>query len=281
MPVVTGLKETGRKFDPQGGLNFKWGLTSDMVLDSTLNPDFSQIEADMPQNDVNQRYALYYPEKRPFFLEGKDYFDTPFELVYTRTIVDPQWGVKLTGKSKGTTVGLLSSMDMNSPEITISEPAIDEEEEEVEGPLYHSLVNIFRLKKDLFSESYIGVIATDKEAGMEGEPLTANYNRVAGVDGHLKFMRYNRLSFQAVGSMTKTAEETGLHTRLHPRPQPQLPASSGLGRLQQHSPGFRGVPRLFPEEGCPVLERPGRLCLPSPERMDHLHPAVGRIPEDL
>ena len=101
MPVVTGLKATGRKLDPQGGLNFKWGLTSDMVLDSTYNPDFSQIEADMPQIDVNQRYALYYPEKRPFFLEGKDYFDTPFELVYTRTIVDPQWGVKLTRQEQG------------------------------------------------------------------------------------------------------------------------------------------------------------------------------------
>jgi len=210
MPVVTGLKATAEKFDPQGGLNFKWGLTSNMVLDSTLNPDFSQIEADMPQIDVNQRYALYYPEKRPFFLEGKDYFDTPFEIVYARTIVDPQWGVKLTGKNKGTTLGFLSSMDMNSPEITLSEESDEEEEEEVEGPLYRSLVSIFRLKKDLLSESYIGVIATDKEAGVEGDPLNSQYNRVAGVDGHLKFLRYNRLSFQAVGSMTRTAfEETG------------------------------------------------------------------------
>jgi hypothetical protein len=211
MPVVTGLKATGQKFDPQGGLNFKWGLTSDMVLDSTFNPDFSQVEADMPQIDVNQRYALYYPEKRPFFLESKDYFDTPFELVYTRTIINPQWGGKLTSKSKGTTIGLLSSMDMNSPEITISDPDGEEEDDDTGGPLYHSLINIFRLKKDLFSESYIGVIATDKEAGPEGGPLTANYNRVAGVDGHLKFMKYNRLSFQAVGSMTKTqTEDTGI-----------------------------------------------------------------------
>jgi hypothetical protein len=210
MPVVTGLKATGRKFDPQGGLNFKWGLTSDVVLDSAYNPDFSQIEADMPQIDVNQRYALYYPEKRPFFLEGKDFFDTPFELVYTRTIVDPLWGLKLTGKSKGMTIGLLSAMDMNSPEITIFDSGAAEEDEETEGPLYRSLINIFRLKKDLFSESYIGVIATDMEAGISGETLTTNYNRLAGVDGHFKFMRYNRLSFQAVGSMTKTATvETG------------------------------------------------------------------------
>jgi hypothetical protein len=88
-----------------------------VVLDSTINPDFSQIEADMPQIDVNQRYALYYPEKGPFSWR-KDYFDTPFEARLSRTIVDPQWGVKLTGKNKGTTLGFLSSMDMNSPEIT-------------------------------------------------------------------------------------------------------------------------------------------------------------------
>jgi len=207
MPVVTGLKATERRFDPQGGLNLKWGLTSDIVLDSTYNPDFSQIEADMPQIDVNQRYALYYPEKRPFFLEGKDYFETPFELVYTRNIVDPQWGVKLTGKNKGTTIGLLSSMDMNSPEITIYESSAAEDDGETEGPLYRSFVNIFRLKKDLFSESSIGVIATDKEMGIWGDPLTENYTRVAGVDGHFKFLRYNRLSFQAVGSMTKTGGE--------------------------------------------------------------------------
>jgi len=210
MPVVTALKATGRRFDPQGGLNFKWGLTSDMVLDSTFNPDFSQIEADMPQIDVNQRYALYYPEKRPFFLEGKDFFDTPLELVYTRTIVDPQWGFKLTGKTRGMTVGLLSSLDMNSPEISLAESESGDEEEETEGPLYRSLVNVFRLKKDLFSESYIGLIATDKEAGLSGESLTADFNRVAGVDGHFKFLRYNRLSFQAVGSMTRIgAEKTG------------------------------------------------------------------------
>ena len=77
MPVLTGLKESGKKFDPEPSLNFKYGITSNLTTDITLNPDFSQIEADIPQIDVNQRYSLYYPEKRPFFLEGKDIFDTP------------------------------------------------------------------------------------------------------------------------------------------------------------------------------------------------------------
>jgi len=208
MPVFTGLQESGHKFDPEGGLNFKWGITSDVTFDSTYNPDFSQVEADMPQIDVNQRYALYYPEKRPFFLEGKDYFDTPFELVYTRTIANPQWGIKLTGKMKGTTIGFLSSLDQSSPALELyDEEEEDDEEDESEEPTFRSLVNVFRLKKDLFSESYIGIIATDKEVETPGSPLSTTYNRVAGVDGHFKFLDYNRFSFQALGSITKTATE--------------------------------------------------------------------------
>ncbi len=209
MPVFTGLQESGHKFNPEAGLNFKWGITSDVTLDSTYNPDFSQVEADMPQIDVNQRYALYYPEKRPFFLESKDYFDTPFELVYTRNIVDPQWGIKLTGKMKGTTIGLLSSLDQSSPALELYD--VEEEDDESEEPTYRALVNVFRLKRDLFSESYIGIIATDKEVETPASHLSVTYNRVAGVDGHFKFLDYNRFSFQALGSITKTAtEKTGL-----------------------------------------------------------------------
>ncbi|MFO7979575.1 MAG: DUF5916 domain-containing protein, partial [Candidatus Aminicenantes bacterium] len=83
MPVVTGRKTDEKGLNPKPGINLKYGITSDLTADLTLNPDFSQIEADMPQVDVNQRYELYYPEKRPFFLEGKDIFDTPMELLYS------------------------------------------------------------------------------------------------------------------------------------------------------------------------------------------------------
>ena len=206
MPFFTGLKQSGYKFDPKAGLNFKWGITSDMTFDTTLNPDFSQVEADMPQIDVNQRYPLYYPEKRPFFLEGKDYYDTPFEIVYTRKIVNPQWGFKLTGKTKGTTIGLLSSLDKSSAGIEIPNAPYD-----FSDKMYQGLTNVFRLKKDLFSESYIGVIATDKEMGTSWGNLTSDYNRVAGVDGLFKFLNYNSFSFQLVGSATKVgAEKTDL-----------------------------------------------------------------------
>ncbi len=209
MPVVTGLKERGQKADPEAGLNLKYGITSDLTADASINPDFSQVEADMPQIDVNQRYALYYPEKRPFFLEGKDFFDTPLELVYTRTIVDPAWGVKLTGKVGKTTLGFLSTYDVNSSGIDNPEEEEDEDEEdedEEDDIVQKGFVNVFRLKQDLFSESYIGLIFADKElTESEGIPIS-DYNRVGGMDGHFKFWNNYRFSFQVVGSQTKVGE---------------------------------------------------------------------------
>jgi len=203
MPVVTGLKQNGQKLDPEAGLNFKYGITSDLTADVTINPDFSQVEADMPQNDVNQRYALYYSEKRPFFLEGKDFFDSPFELVYTRTIVNPLWGTKFTGKFGKTTIGFLSTYDETPPEIDFH--GIEDEEDDGDGNQTDTkaLVNILRVKQDLFAESYVGIILTDKEMGNSWNSLTRNHNRVAGIDGHFKFSNFYRLSFQLVGSQTE------------------------------------------------------------------------------
>ncbi len=207
MPVLTGLKQNDQKAEPEAGLNLKYGITSDLTADITVNPDFSQIEADMPQIDVNQRYTLYYPEKRPFFLEGKDFFDTPLEMVYTRAIVNPLWGVKLSGKTGQTTIGFLSTYDENPASIDIPGLPEEEEEEEEDNP-YSSFINVFRLKRDLYPESHIGFILTDKEMGLSWDSLSDNYNRVMGLDGHLKFSNYYRFSFQFLGSMSKMGEET-------------------------------------------------------------------------
>jgi hypothetical protein len=201
MPVLTGLKAMDSKADTDPGINLKYGITSDLTADLTVNPDFSQIEADMPQIDVNQRYALYYPEKRPFFMEGKDFFDTPFELVYTRNIVNPLLGAKLTGKVGKLTMGFMSAYDETPPEI--DNPW--EDDPDIEG--YEGFVNVFRLKQDLYSESHLGFILTDKEMGPSWSSITGNYNRVAGFDGHFKFWNYYRLSFQVVGSQTKWGED--------------------------------------------------------------------------
>jgi hypothetical protein len=201
MPVLTGLKQNEENIEPEAGLNLKYGITSELTADFTYNPDFSQIEADMPQIDVNQRYALYYPETRPFFLEGKDFYDTPVELVYTRTIVNPLWGTKLTGKSGPVTLGFLSTYDENPTRIDIPGAPADENS-------YNALVNVFRIKRDLYPESHIGFILTDKEMGESWNSLSDNYNRVLGFDGHLKFNNFYRFSFQFLGSASKVGTET-------------------------------------------------------------------------
>jgi hypothetical protein len=99
--------------DPEGefGLNATYGLTSNLTVDATYNPDFSQIEADAGQVQVNERFALFFPEQRPFFLEGTEIFGMPKQLVYTRTIQNPIAGGKLTGKVGGVNIGYLGAVD--------------------------------------------------------------------------------------------------------------------------------------------------------------------------
>ncbi len=194
MPVFTSLKTKGNKINPQPGLNFKYGISSDITLDMTVNPDFSQIEADTPQIDVNKRFALYYPEKRPFFLEGMEIFRFPeIQMVYTRRIVDPVAGAKLTGKTGRFTYGLLSALDGNPAENLWSINGSGSPSSK------QALFNVFRLKADLFKESYLGFSLTDKE-------IDGDYNRVAGIDGQFKFGEKFFLSFQAMGSQTHSDE---------------------------------------------------------------------------
>src|SRR5215218_3273821 len=97
--------------EPDGGLDVKWSPSASNALDLTINPDFSQVESDVGQIAVNNQFAIFFPEKRPFFLEGADLFDTPISAVYTRTITDPRWGVRDTGKLGGTTYTFLLTED--------------------------------------------------------------------------------------------------------------------------------------------------------------------------
>jgi Domain of unknown function (DUF5916)/Carbohydrate family 9 binding domain-like len=93
------------------GVDVKWGIGSNLTLNGTINPDFSQVESDSAQLDLNTTFALFFPEKRPFFLEGADYFSTPFNIVYTRSVADPDYGVRLTGRDGKHTYGFFAAQD--------------------------------------------------------------------------------------------------------------------------------------------------------------------------
>ncbi len=191
MPVFTSLKTKGSKVDPEAGLNLKWGVSSDLTFDFTVNPDYSHIEADAPRIEANQRFALYYAEKRPFFLEGMEIFKFPqVNLVYTRRIIDPLVGGKATGKVGRFTYGFLTAYDLNPTESLweVSDNGGKQDE--------NALFNIFRMKADVGPGSYLGFCLTDKK-------INGSFNRVAGVDGQLKWKNNFFFSFQAIGSKTK------------------------------------------------------------------------------
>jgi hypothetical protein len=175
-------------------LTGKYGITSHLVMDGTINPDFSQVEADAGQVEFNQRYALFYPEKRPFFLEGRENFifggstagDPLGSVVYTRTIVDPLVGIKLTEK-----IG-----DNNS---LASIYALDElSDDQQQGDYAH--VGILRYKRALSQDGFIGGFYTGRE-------LQDSYNRVIGSDGQIRLNRSSHVGFHGFYSQNKSQSE--------------------------------------------------------------------------
>ena len=203
LPEVTGLsagsldRGTGGydDADPEGdfGVGFKYGITPNLTADLTYNPDFSQIEADQPQIETNQRFSLFYPEQRPFFLEGQEIFQvsTPMTLLNTRTIVDPRFGGKLTGKVGDTTLGVIVADD-EAPGY------LAEGTDARRGTSAQTVVG--RVRRDFYTESYLGAVMTSREFGQD-------YNRVGGVDGRFRLGQTHRLSFLALGSSTQNETE--------------------------------------------------------------------------
>ena len=110
-PATANGTFTNGNFDTELGVGVRWGITPDVTADLTINPDFSQVEADVAQLEENTEFALFYPETRPFFLEGSDYYDSPLQAVYTRTIADPDFGAKLTGRLGRNTFGTFLTRD--------------------------------------------------------------------------------------------------------------------------------------------------------------------------
>jgi hypothetical protein len=187
---VTGLPAApGWNYDvgnPQVGGTVRWGVTNNLTLNGTAKPDFSQVESDAGQLAFDPRQALFFDEKRPFFLDGIEQFNTPNNLVYTRRIVQPVAAVKLTGKAFGTNLGVLSAVDDPSGSATGTD---------------HPVYNVLRVLRDVGRRSRIGLLYTDK---IDGD----GWNRLADVDGRILFGGAYAAQFQLAGSRTHDGDGT-------------------------------------------------------------------------
>ena len=170
---------------PELGGTARWGISNNLGLNATANPDFSQVESDVTQIQFDPRDALFFPEKRPFFLDGLELFQTPFNLIYTRRIVQPVAAVKLTGKAFGTNIGFISAVDDKVASRTGDD---------------HPILNVVRLQGDIGAGSRLGMAYTDR---IDGD----NSNRVLAVDGRLSLGKSN-FTWQLGGSRTHEAGVT-------------------------------------------------------------------------
>jgi hypothetical protein len=192
-PVVTTHTDGERTPDgwhydgdrPELGANLRWGVTPNLTVNATVNPDFSQVEADATQFQIDPRQTLFYAEKRPFFLDGSEFFAVPNNLVYSRRIVDPLAAIKLTGKVSGTTVAALTAVDANAQSLDGSA---------------HPTFNILRLQRDLGSDSRAGVLYTNRIDG-------PNTNHVIGADSHLVWRKLYSLDLQVAASRTSDGRD--------------------------------------------------------------------------
>lgn len=165
----------------QLGGNLRYALTDNLTADATVKPDFSQIESDVPQLSYDPRDALFFPEKRPFFLDGLEQFDTPNSLIYTRSILQPVAAAKLTGTLAGTDIGFLSAVD-NS----------DASESGTVNPVF----NILRVRRGLGPHVSLGTALTDREEA-------GHYNRVGGLDASVQFDKIYTVRLQGAASATR------------------------------------------------------------------------------
>jgi len=194
-PVLSGSAGDTKKSDLEYGISGHWGFTPNLTLSGTVNPDFSQVEADIVQLDINKQFALSYQEKRPFFLEGKDFFTTLINAVYTRSVADPEWGMKISGKEGKNAIGLFVSQDNQTnfifPGAQGSKPGYSTD---------YNTSSVLRYRRHIGRSSTVGVLYSDRESG-------DYFNRLGGIDGLLRFSKSDSLRFQALGSSTHYSKD--------------------------------------------------------------------------
>jgi Domain of unknown function (DUF5916)/Carbohydrate family 9 binding domain-like len=205
VPTLTAARSASREdpltdplinADPEAdvGLSVRWGITPEMTANLAINPDFSQIEADVAQLDVNNQFALFFPETRPFFLEGADYFTTPIDAIFTRTVADPDLGAKLTGKRDNNTFGLFVADDRITNLLFPGAFGSDSESLAIDNQAV-----VARYSRSFGDQSSIGALLTGRRAD--------DYrNLVTGVDGRWKINDQNSVHAQVLRSTTEYPE---------------------------------------------------------------------------
>ncbi len=181
---------SSRKLEGTEGGEAKAIIKDSIVVDATVNPDFSQVESDQPQFTVNQRFPVFFPELRPFFLENANYFATPITLLYTRNIVHPEFGARVTGKVGSTNLGFIAIDDREPGEVYQPGDALYGK---------HALFGIGRVSQDFGKGSNLGVIYTDEE-------FAGSWNRIGGADFTLRFNDHWTAQGQSVESSTRSLD---------------------------------------------------------------------------
>jgi hypothetical protein len=211
VPSIT-LRETGRRFsaienangrfvnlpvEQDIGVSVKYTITPNITLDATYNPDFAEIEADAPVVTANQRFPIFFPEKRPFFLEGVEIFQTPLQVFYSRTIIDPDIAAKLTGKVGKTSFGFLAASDKAPGNFDVEElndPAAFRRISEFVDK--NAMFAVLRLKQDVGKEDHVGFFTTYRS-------FPEQHNLLGGFDGKFKLNPKTVLQFQVLGTASR------------------------------------------------------------------------------
>lgn len=196
-----GIRDFGRfvndSITPEIGVNLKYTLSPNVTLDAAINPDFAEIEADAAVVTANQRFPIFFEEKRPFFLEGKEIFDSPLTPFYSRTIVDPDVAAKLTGKIGANSFGLLLASD-NAP----GNYSPDERNDPIISRRINEFVDknayfgVVRVKHDIGGQNNVGFFGTARV-------FPKNRNFVGGFDGTFKLNPKTVLNFQVLGTHSR------------------------------------------------------------------------------
>jgi hypothetical protein len=229
----------GKRAEFDGGVDAKFVIKDSLVLDVAVNPDFAQVESDEPQVTANERFELFFPEKRPFFLENSSFFQTPINLLFTRRIADPQFGLRLTGKMGKWAVGALFADDQApGKSVPKKDPMAGQ----------RAFLGALRASRDIFKQSTIGFFYSDREfrGDLAGRTLSdlpeiaqTRSNRVAGIDGRFRLDQSWVAAVQAATSTSRFLDGThsagpAYEATLNRRGR-QFNANS---RFSDRSPGF-------------------------------------------